>query len=238
MPTSKNSKTALITGAASGFGKALAHRLSKQSYNLVLADISILNYSLPNTIFLKTNVLNKQELINLFNAGIKKFGYIDAVFNNAGISEQATFGEATDSWKKVIDIDLTAVILGTRLSLEYMTRGGVVVNTSSLAGLYPQNFQPVYAAAKSGVVHFTKSVAISQSFLDLGVRVNCICPSFVDTGILDSFDETVKSGLDLVDIEVVVDAFLKALEPGYNGAVFRVTKMYGVDLYQVRRSKI
>ncbi|KAF9979621.1 hypothetical protein BGZ65_006262 [Modicella reniformis] len=125
-------------------------------------------------------------------------------------------------WKKV-DIDLSAVIEGTRpgiLALKKQGHGGVIINTASLAGLYPQTLTPVYSAAKFGVIGLTRS------FKDYGnnIRVNAAVPSFSDTKIISQVKELVMSMAPLVPVEQVIDAFMMLIkDDSYSGDVARIT---------------
>ncbi|RKO83676.1 hypothetical protein BDK51DRAFT_27511, partial [Blyttiomyces helicus] len=225
-------KVAIVTGSSSGFGKALAIRLGAKGAKLVLGDIDVkngqayadaLDKQYPGkVVFARCDVSRKEDVKSLFELAKSKFGSIDIVINNAGIPETSIFHEdATDAWEKVIDIDLTAVIYGTRLALTEMIaagKGGVIVNTASLAGLVPVYFQPVYAAAKAGVVNFTRSlVRFGRTH---NIHVNAVCPGFSPTGILAKgeklhgekvFRDTTQA---LVPVETVIDAFVMAIEEG------------------------
>ncbi|KAI8588371.1 hypothetical protein HDU89_003607 [Geranomyces variabilis] len=249
-------KTAIITGASSGFGKALAWRIARKGGNVVLGDISApagkaltdeINAQHPRrAVFAVCDVTSKKDQEALFTLAKTQFGSIDIVINNAGIGETRVFAtDTTDSWLSVLRIDLEAVILGTRLALTHMwenTHGGVIVNTASLAGLYPQPFQPVYAAAKGGVVHFTRSFdALAK---ERGIRVNAVCPSFSPTGIVESAKKAYGPeiakfmGSDMVPVELVIDAFILAIEDeSLSGAALRVTKQHGIDRYSWARSR-
>ena len=115
-------------------------------------------------------------------------------------------------WTKVVDIDLTAVILGTRLaiaSFQQNGKSGVIINTASQAGLFPQPYQPVYAASKGGVVHFTRS--LRHLAKTDKIFVNAICPGFVQTplGAPASQLYTIK---EWIPIERVVEAFLQCIQ--------------------------
>lgn len=114
----------------------------------------------------------------MFKAAKTHFGGVDIVINNAGIAERTPLWEDDKGfWKKVIDIDLTAVIEGTRLGIQVLReqgRGGVIVNTASLAGLYPQPLTPVYSAAKFGVIGLTRSC----KEIGDGIRVNAVAPRY------------------------------------------------------------
>lgn len=167
----------------------------------------------------------------LFAAAFKHFGRVDIIVNNAGIAENSPlWADETGIWKKVIDIDLSAVIEGTRLgihALQKQSRPGVIINTASLAGLYPQAMTPVYSAAKFGVVGFTRSF---KDFPD-GIRINAVAPSFADTKIIAPIKEAVTSMGPLVTVEMVTDAFMLLIEDDqYSGDVARITPSYGIDV--------
>ncbi|TPX64520.1 hypothetical protein SpCBS45565_g05800 [Spizellomyces sp. 'palustris'] len=261
-------KVAIITGASSGFGKALecstsselfsfqpAWRLTGKGGKVVLGDISDnagktlekeLNAKHPGSaVFAVCDVTKKSDQERLFELAKSKFGSIDIVVNNAGIGEGVSFTQDTqDAWVKVLRIDLEAVILGTRLAVAEMIKagkGGVILNTASLAGLYPQPFQPVYAAAKGGVVHFTRSLGhLAKAH---GIYCNAICPSFSPTGILEAGekqfgDEFKKYTEKRVPVELVIDAFVRGIEDeSLAGACIRITPELGIDIYNWRRTK-
>ncbi|KAF9410499.1 hypothetical protein BGZ94_001630, partial [Podila epigama] len=168
---------------------------------------------------------------DLFAAAFKHFGGVDIVVNNAGIAENAPLWEDDKGvWKKVIDIDLSAVIEGTRLGIEALTkqgRGGVILNTASLAGLYPQPQTPVYSAAKYGVVGFTRSF---KGFPN-NIRVNAVAPSFADTKIIAPMKDAVMAMGPLVSVDMVTDAFMLLIEDdSYSGDIARITPNYGIDV--------
>ncbi|KAF9277287.1 hypothetical protein BGZ68_009401 [Mortierella alpina] len=235
-------KVAIITGASSGFGKALANRLVGKGAKVILADIDIkdgerlaneLNYNKTEKVayFVKCDVTNYDHQVEMFKAAEKYFGGVDIIVNNAGIAEKRPLWEdEAGVWKKVIDIDLSAVIEGTRLgvaALKKQGRGGVIINTASLAGLYPQVKTPVYSAAKFGVIGLTRS------FKDFGhnIRVNAVAPSFSDTKIISDVKELIMTMAPLVPVEMVIDAFMLLIEDdSYSGDVARITPKYGVSV--------
>ncbi|KAG0088956.1 hypothetical protein BGZ93_002429 [Podila epicladia] len=235
-------KVAIITGASSGFGKALAARLVDKGAKVILADIDVkdgerlateLNYDRKEKIayFIQCDVTNYAQQAAMFTAAETHFGGVDIIANNAGIVERAPLWEDnTSMWKKVLDIDLLAVVEGTRLGVQYLQkqgRGGVIINTASLAGLYPQPRTPAYSAAKFGVVGLTRSF---KDFPD-NIRVNAVAPSFADTKIIDEAREYITSLNAMVTVDQVIDAFMLFIEDdSYSGDVARVTPKYGVSV--------
>lgn len=247
---SYDNKVAVITGASSGFGKALAHRLVSSGASVVLGDVdqksgssivSELNRIRSNSaVFAKCDVTNKKDLANLFDLAVKHFGHFDIVANNAGIGDHSDFYSADndDSWTKVLDIDLNAVIAGTRIAYKYFSdnsRSGVIINTASLAGLYPYQEQPVYAAAKAGVVNLSRSVGLNGA----ASNIYCVamCPSFAPTGIVP---EEMRTVLKLIKVEDVIDAFIMAIEDGkkFNAKAIRITPQKGTQVFSFGGSKI
>jgi NAD(P)-dependent dehydrogenase (short-subunit alcohol dehydrogenase family) len=239
----------IITGASSGFGKALALRLVQKGGFVVLGDLNNqgeqvaqeLNALRPNSaVFEYCNVLSKDELQNLFSVATSKFGKVDIVVNNAGIGEADPFvTNEHDTWELVVDIDLNAVILGTRLAIQEFSKqgsGGVVLNTASLAGLGPVALQPVYAAVKAGVVNFSRS--LGYLWKERGVRVNAICPSFAKTALTAQAEKVGLQIRDWVTVDLVIDAFILAIEDDtMAGEAIRITPKHGID-FPFRRSKL
>lgn len=137
--------------------------------------------------FVQCDVTKYDRQVALFQAAQRHFGRVDIIINNAGIAESVPLWKDDKGlWKKVIDIDLSAVVEGTRLGIEALQKqgtGGVIINTASLAGLYPQAMTPAYSAAKFGVVGLTRS------FKGFGenIRVNAVAPSLPIQRLLPIF---------------------------------------------------
>ncbi|KAF9299740.1 hypothetical protein BGZ74_008692 [Mortierella antarctica] len=244
---SLENKVAIITGASSGFGRALAIRLAKRSTKLILGDIDVkdgqelakeLNQDKQEPIahFVQCDVTIHAQLASLFTAAQDKFGRLDIVINNAGIVEHLPLHmDEEGAWQKVIQIDLVAVVEGTRLGIEALRKqahgeGGVIVNTASVAGLHPFPLAPTYTAAKHGVVGLTRSFK-GVEVDGLKIRVNAIAPTFADTRIIAPIREWVQTQMPLVPVEQVIDAFMMAIEDrGLEGDVLHITPNGGIQV--------
>lgn len=188
-------KAAVITGGASGIGRATAERLVREGAMVVIADrdealgmetAKALEAAGARAIFVRADVTNEADAARMLQAAVDEFGRLDILYNNAGIGLGRPNFQSVEvaRWKQVIEIDLIGVILGCHLAAPIMEKsgGGAIVNTASMAGLYPFKEDPVYGAAKAGVVNFTYSLAPWAARLN--IRVNCVCPGVVDTPLV------------------------------------------------------
>lgn len=190
-------KVAIVTGAAAGIGRATAVMLAGHgARGLVLADVDeaglqktaaqVRAAGAAASISL-TDVTRVDALQRMYEGADRTFGAIDIVFNNAGIvSGPPPFPDtAVDRVKLVLDIDLTSVVVSSQLAIHYMRDhgGGVIVNTASTGGLTPYLADAPYAAAKAGVIMFSRSCADLKD--QCAIRVNAVCPGVTDTPILD-----------------------------------------------------
>ncbi len=189
-------KVAIVTGAARGIGRATAVALARAGARaVVLADVraeaaaetaALVGQHGADAWLRATDVGSAPALHRMIDETVQRYGALHILHNNAGI------GEGADDWPKVsaersaaiVDVNLRAVILGTRLALEPISRagGGAIVHTASGAAFTPLPPQAVYAATKAGVVHFTRSCApLADTH---GVRVSCVCPGLVSTDMV------------------------------------------------------
>jgi NAD(P)-dependent dehydrogenase (short-subunit alcohol dehydrogenase family) len=188
-------KVAVITGGASGIGRATAERLVHEGAAVVVADldeslgaetIKALEAKGGRAAFVKADITNEADSARMLHTAVDRFGRVDILYNNAGIGLGRSNFQSVDvaRWRRVLEVDLVGVILGCHLAAPIMEKsgGGVIVNTASMAGLYPFKEDPVYGAAKAGVVNFTYSLAPWASRLN--IRVNCVCPGVVDTPLV------------------------------------------------------
>jgi NAD(P)-dependent dehydrogenase (short-subunit alcohol dehydrogenase family) len=197
-----NGKSAVITGGASGIGRATAELLACKGASVVIADlveaqgaetVKAIEAAGGRAAFIKADVTDEDDARRMLELAVKRFGSLDILYNNAGIAVGLPGYPLAEikRWRRVIDIDLQAVILGCHLAAPMMDpKGGVIVNTASMAGLYPYKEDPVYGAAKAGVVNFTYSLAPWAS--KRNIRVNCVCPGVVDTPLVRRGIEAAK----------------------------------------------
>lgn len=184
-------KVALITGAASGLGKAMAQRFAQEGSIVVVADRNdVAGIEVADAInghFIQVDVADVNSVEQMIVQCVEKTGRLDVLVNNAGIeSLWAPIHESTvENWQKVIDVDLTGVFYCMKHGIAQMLKqggGGAVVNTCSTAGLVAFPVIPPYNAAKAGVANLTREAAIEYG-TDL-IRVNAVAPTAVKTDLL------------------------------------------------------
>lgn len=201
MKNSVENKRVLVTGAATGIGRATALRLVEAGAIVALWDRDAAGLAATaegaggRTFAVEVDVSNGAAVRDAFARTLDGLGGLDAAFNNAGIGAPTTCVEDIDEavWDAVQGVNLKGVWLCLREQVRYFKSvgGGVIVNNASVAGLVALPMQGAYAAAKHGVVGLTKVAAVEGA--GAGVRVNAICPGAVRTSILAHLEE---AGID------------------------------------------
>ena len=220
-------KIAIVTGAASGIGEACAELFAKEGAKVVVADIQDepgqrVADALDGT-FLHVDVSDPVSVEGMIRGAVDRYGRIDILMNNAGIESTPapTVVSSIENWKSVTAIDLDGVYYGMKYVLPVMVeqKGGVILNVGSTMGLNAIPNMPAYSAAKAGVIHLSKVVAVEHAIHN--IRVNAICPSVVDTPLLQNLianapnPEAARAGFEMmnpmpgiVTLEAVANAAL------------------------------
>ena len=203
---SEEKKVALVTGGSRGIGKKVAEKFAKQGYNLVI------NYVSENTnideitkeikqvatqeieiLFVKGDVTNFNSCEQLVSKAIEKFGKIDVLVNNAGITkDNLLMRMKEEEFDKVIEVNLKGTFNMTKNVIPYMMkkRYGKIVNISSVVGVGGNAGQCNYAASKAGIIGFTKSIA--KELASRNILANCIAPGFITTDMTAVLSDEVK----------------------------------------------
>jgi NAD(P)-dependent dehydrogenase (short-subunit alcohol dehydrogenase family) len=197
-------KVALVTGGASGIGKATAKLFVKEGARIIISDIQddkgrkLADELGPNAMYLHADVSQEADVRSAVQTAVGEYGRLDCIFNNAGIGGVQGPIESipVEGFDQTIGVILRGVFLGMKHAAPIMKKQGFgsIVNNASVAGLTTGGGAHIYSAAKAAVIHLTRSVATELA--ESGVRVNCICPGGIITPIWtggqDMSDETIE----------------------------------------------
>jgi NAD(P)-dependent dehydrogenase (short-subunit alcohol dehydrogenase family) len=191
-------KVAVVTGAASGIGRALASRFAAEGAKVVLADVEVealekaaaeIEGTGAEVLAVPTDVSDRAAVEGLRDAAVERFGAVHVVCNNAGVASGGTLWTATDEdWDWVVGVNLMGVVHGVQAFTPLMIEQGEghIVNTASVAGMIAPPFMGIYNATKHAVVALSESLHGELALLAPGVGVSVLCPGWVNTRIHES----------------------------------------------------
>ena len=202
-----NKKNVLITGGTRGIGKAIALKFAQEGYNLIINYVSdrtdikkleeeFIKYNV-DVLFIKADVSNFEECKKMIDKSIEKFKTIDVLINNAGITkDNLLLRMSVEDFEQIIDINLKGTFNVTKNVVPYMMkkRKGKIVNLASVVGISGNAGQCNYAASKSGIIGFTKSIA--KELASRNILANCVAPGFIDTDMTSILNDNVKENIN------------------------------------------
>ena len=179
-------KTAIVTGASSGIGEAVAAQLVREGANV----FSVQRRPLKGTTHIEVDLMNEAACTQVIPEVIKQAGTLDVLINNAGLMREGTVEESTvDDWQASLHLNLTVPFLLTKAAMPYLkVGGGAIVNTGSIEGIGSNPRHPAYCAAKAGLHGLTRAVAVDHG--PDGVRCNAVAPGWIDTPLNVDFIES------------------------------------------------
>ena len=203
-----DNKVALITGGSRGIGEKIAERFAQAGYNLIINYVSnienveeleakIKGNANIEILFIQSDVTSFESCENMVNEAIKKFGHIDVLVNNAGITKDTLLMRMKEEdFDKVINVNLKGTYNVTKNVIPYMMKQkyGKIINISSVVGVSGNAGQANYAASKAGIIGFTKSVA--KELASRNILANCVAPGFIKTDMTDVLSDSVKESIN------------------------------------------
>ncbi len=199
-----SNKVALVTGSGRGIGRAIALKLAEVGATVVVNDINGVAQGVADEIratgqqslAVLADVSSSEDVSKMVETVVSTFGKVDILVNNAGISrDQLLIRMSDEDWDRVININLKSVFLCTRAALRHMlkARWGRIISIASGVGLMGNPGQANYAAAKAGIIGFTKTIA--KEVASRGITANAIAPGFIDTEMTKRLSESQRQEL-------------------------------------------
>jgi NAD(P)-dependent dehydrogenase (short-subunit alcohol dehydrogenase family) len=184
-------KVAIVTGAASGIGRATARLFAQSGVKVALADydaiggqetLDMIEGDGGEATFIEADVSKDEHVQRMVRQAVRIYGQLDIIFNNAGVGETAKVADASsEHWDRVLGINLKGVFLGCKYAIPEMIKvgGGSIVNNGSILAEVGFSEATAYSASKHGVVGLTQTIAIDYAWQ--GIRANVVCPGFIRT---------------------------------------------------------
>ncbi len=192
-------KVAIVTGAASGIGRAIGLAFAREGARVVVSDmddegghdsVQLIGQQGGEAIFVRANVAEPAEMEALVRAAVNQYGALHVACNNAGVGGETlpTADYPVDEWNRVLSVNLSGVFFGMKYQLPAMLKagGGSIVNVASILGAVAFATAPAYTAAKHGVVGLTRCSALE--YAARGVRVNAVGPGFIHTPMIGKLE--------------------------------------------------
>ncbi|OVE79172.1 3-oxoacyl-[acyl-carrier-protein] reductase [bacterium I07] len=218
-----DNKAAVVTGGARGIGQSIVIALAESRFDVVISDVNLegaeqvarqVRKMGVNALAVKTDVTNESDVVSLVKEIMAKFGRVDVLVNNAGITrDNLLMRMSEDDWDMVIRVNLKGAFLCTQKIIRPMMkqRSGKIINVASVVGVMGNPGQTNYAASKAGLIGFTKSVA--KEVASRNIQVNAIAPGYIETDMTSHLSDEVKANFLLT---------IPANRPGQPGEVAEV----------------
>jgi NAD(P)-dependent dehydrogenase (short-subunit alcohol dehydrogenase family) len=207
-------KVALVTGAASGIGRAAALLYARHAAKVVVSDMAepggnetvrMIGQAGGQAVFVRADVSSPDDCRKLVSTAVEKYGRLDIAFNNAGIGGESNpvADYSLEAWQKVISVDLSGVFYCMKYEIAAMlkTGGGAIVNMASILGQVGFAFSSAYTAAKHGVIGLTQAAA--AEYAQKGVRINVVGPGFISTPLIAGLEQDKKTNDMLISMHPI-----------------------------------